>query len=68
MGFLLPTLVSLKTKLNESRDDLKTAVPLVDALLHGISNRFGEYFDRKDLILATVTLPSFVFDGLKVRK
>jgi hypothetical protein len=33
--------------------------PLTDALLTGIDKRFGKYFDRKEFIVAAVTLPMF---------
>nr|XP_033798231.1 uncharacterized protein LOC117359480 isoform X2 [Geotrypetes seraphini] len=59
LGFLLPTLVMLKTKLTKVGTDLKYASSLVCALQHGLNEHFGHYFDRKDLILAAVILPQF---------
>jgi len=38
---------------------LKYAGPLADAVLAGIAKRFTGFFDRSDLILASVTLPQF---------
>ena len=59
IGILLPTLVSLKKQLLKAHQGLKLALPLVDALLRGIETRFQGYFDRKDLILASLTHPLF---------
>ena len=59
MGILLPTLVSLKTKLFTVRLTLKYCTPLADALLQGVDTRFQGYMDRQDLVLASLTMPQF---------
>ena len=59
MGILLPTLVSLKTKLSTVRLTLKYCTPLADALLQGVDTRFQGYMDRQDLVLASLTMPQF---------
>jgi len=59
IGYLLPTLVSLRTKLLAIKPTLKLAAPLLDAVLSGVSERFQGYDTRHDLIIASVTLPQF---------
>jgi hypothetical protein len=58
MGNLLPALSSLTKKLKETRKDLKIAVPLVDALLKGLQQRFDGYSSKENLILASITIPA----------
>ena len=52
-GVLLPALVALK-KLNEAKVSMTIAAPLADSLLKGIDKRFLGYFQRKDLIHASM--------------
>jgi hypothetical protein len=59
IGYLLPTLVSLKFKLKSLKPTLTYAGPLADAVLAGIDKRFTGFFDRSDLIMASITLPQF---------
>jgi len=59
IGYLLPTLVSLSTKLLAIKPTLKLAAPLLDAVLSGVSERFQGYDTRHELIIASVTLPQF---------
>lgn len=59
MGILLPTLVSLKTKLATVKLTLKYCAPVADALLQGVDTRFQGYMDRQDLVLASLTMPQF---------
>ncbi|XP_030057344.1 zinc finger BED domain-containing protein 4 [Microcaecilia unicolor] len=59
IGFLLPTIVSLRYRLQSIRHDLKLANPLVDAVLKGIETRFASSFESEELILAAVSLPQF---------
>jgi hypothetical protein len=40
VGYLLPTLVSLESKLKSLKPTLKYADPLADAVLAGIAKRF----------------------------
>ena len=55
----MPTLVSLEFKLKLLKPTLKYADPLADAVLAGIAKRFSGFFDRSDLIMASITLPQF---------
>jgi len=59
IGYLLPTLTSLETKLRQLRPKLKVAGPFVDAILGGVAKRFEGYWDRQELVLASITLPQF---------
>nr|XP_033803666.1 uncharacterized protein LOC117362041 isoform X2 [Geotrypetes seraphini] len=59
IGFLLPTIVSLKYRLQSIRHDLKLANPLADAILKGIETHFASSFESEELILAAVSLPQF---------
>ena len=57
LGFVLPTLKSLKTKLNGV--PLSLAKPLHAALTAGINKRFGPLFDDTEFLLASVSHPKF---------
>jgi hypothetical protein len=59
IGYLLPTLASLRTKLTGIKPTLKLTVPLINAVLSGLDARFQGYDIRHDLIIASVTLPQF---------
>lgn len=59
LGILLPTLISLRNKVNQVKDQVRYATPLMKAVLDGIESRFGPWFDDENLMLATVTLPQF---------
>jgi hypothetical protein len=57
LGFVLPTLKSLKTKLNGV--PLSLAKPLHAALIAGINKRFGHLFEDTEFLLASVSHPKF---------
>jgi hypothetical protein len=59
IGYLLRTLVSLEFKLKSLKPTLKYARPLADAVQAGIAKRSTGFFDRSDLIMASITLPQF---------
>jgi hypothetical protein len=60
MGFLLPTLVALKTKLHQVGTDVQLTVPLVDALIAtGHRQEIWPVFYRTEFILASITLSVF---------
>lgn len=59
LGYLLPTIITLRNKLTAAKQNVKFVSPLVDAVQKGVSNRFGSCFDDDTLILAAVTLPQF---------
>lgn len=59
MGWLLPTLTQLKTKLERIKPSLKVSKPLVDAIQLGLKNRFSEILEDPELIAAAILLPKF---------
>ena len=58
LGFLLPTIFTVKDQLNEMLPTVHCK-PLIDALLKGLDARFGKYITDKRHILSTITLPYF---------
>lgn len=62
LGYVLPTLTSLKTKLRNM--DLQSTGPLRDSVLRGINTRFGHCFQDKEFIMAAVTHPRFKLSWL----
>ncbi|KAJ8402872.1 hypothetical protein AAFF_G00361860 [Aldrovandia affinis] len=59
MGWLLPTLTQLKTKLDRIKPSLKFSKPLVDAIQLGLKNRFSEILEDPELIAAAILLLKF---------
>lgn len=61
-GFVLPTIASLKVKLEKLKgENLKYLAPAVDELLLAVSNRFAKYLtlDDESTIIAAVSHPTF---------
>ncbi|KAJ8045972.1 Zinc finger BED domain-containing protein 4 [Holothuria leucospilota] len=67
LGFLLPTITCLREKLHDKKisGNLRYCVSLVDALLAGISKRFGRLFQDNDYILASILHPRFKLSWIK---
>ncbi|KAL0148838.1 hypothetical protein M9458_055847, partial [Cirrhinus mrigala] len=59
MGWLLPTITTLTTKLEKSRPSLRFCKPLVDALLEGLRKRFESMMSEPELIAAAILVPRF---------
>ncbi|CAL9694236.1 unnamed protein product [Knipowitschia caucasica] len=59
MGWLIPTITLLKTKLQHLRLSSKCCVPLIDALQSGLQKRFGEMLKDPELIAASILVPKF---------
>ncbi|XP_051809094.1 uncharacterized protein LOC127535333 [Acanthochromis polyacanthus] len=59
MGWLLPTITLLKTKLQNLQVTSKFCEPLIAALLSGIEKRFGEMLADPELIAAAILVPKF---------
>ncbi|KAK6328748.1 hypothetical protein J4Q44_G00007260 [Coregonus suidteri] len=59
MGWLLPTINLLITKLDRIKLSLKYCKPLVDALQLGLKKRFSHMFHDPKLIAAAILLPKF---------
>lgn len=54
MGWLLPTVNALISKLDKTRASLKLCKPLVDALQDGVKKQFGEMMSDPDLVTETI--------------
>ncbi|XP_066560504.1 zinc finger BED domain-containing protein 4 [Amia ocellicauda] len=59
LGYLLPTLLTLKTKLSERKPHVRFCAQLVDALIGAIDRRFEKLMSSRDAKVATVTIPKF---------
>ncbi|KAM9707696.1 uncharacterized protein ACNS7B_000215 [Menidia menidia] len=59
MGWLLPTVKLLISKLERIKLRLKYCKPLVDALQVGIEERFGPMMQDPELVAAAILLPKF---------
>ncbi|XP_058862589.1 uncharacterized protein zgc:161969 isoform X2 [Acipenser ruthenus] len=59
IGYLLPTISALQTKLGAVKHKLKCAGPMADAVLAALQKRFGTCFEDCKLILASITIPQF---------
>jgi len=59
MGILLPTIASLRMRLDQLKVTLRYAAALADALLEGLNRRFGPLEQRQDLLQASVSHPQF---------
>ncbi|KAJ8352107.1 hypothetical protein SKAU_G00235830 [Synaphobranchus kaupii] len=57
LGYLLPTLLTLKTKLSEIRPFVRFSAQLIDALLAGIDARFAGILASREAKMAAVTVP-----------
>ncbi|XDV35100.1 hypothetical protein PO909_005128 [Leuciscus waleckii] len=59
MGWLVPTITLLKTKLQHLHISSKFCRPLIDALLAGLEKRFGQMLKDPELIAAAILVPKF---------
>ncbi|XP_030296651.1 uncharacterized protein LOC115595940 [Sparus aurata] len=59
MGWLLPTISLLSSKLEKIKIALKHCKPLVEAIQMGIENRFGEMLRDPELVAAAILIPKF---------
>ncbi|XP_073714053.1 uncharacterized protein [Misgurnus anguillicaudatus] len=59
MGWLVPTITLLKTKLQHLHTSSKFCRPLIDALLAGLEKRFGQMLKDPELIAAAILVPKF---------
>jgi len=59
MGWLLPVIHQLLSKLNRLETSSKTCTPLIRALQNGLHKRFGEMMENPELAAAAVLLPKF---------
>ncbi|XP_037401332.1 coiled-coil domain-containing protein 106-like [Pygocentrus nattereri] len=59
MGWLVPTITLLRTKLQQLNIASKFCEPLIAALLSGLEKRFGEMLTDPELIAAAILVPKF---------
>ena len=59
MGWLLPTIALLRTKLQHLHVASKFCEPLIAALLSGLEKRFGEMLADPELIATAILVPKF---------
>jgi len=59
MGWLLPTIYLLDSKLKKMEASVKVCLPLIHALQRGLQKRFGEFMEDPELISAAILLPKF---------
>ncbi|XP_073714907.1 uncharacterized protein [Misgurnus anguillicaudatus] len=59
MGWLVPTITLLRTKLQHLQVTSKLCEPLIAALLSGLEKRFGEMLADPELIAAAILVPKF---------
>ncbi|XP_072562952.1 uncharacterized protein [Paramormyrops kingsleyae] len=59
MGWLLPTLNVMVSKLKRAKISMKLCKSLVDAILEGVNKRFGDMLNNPELIAAAILLPKF---------
>lgn len=59
LGWLVPTITLLKSKLHNLHTTSKYCGPLVNALLAGLERRFGEMLAEPELIAAAILVPKF---------
>ena len=59
LGYLLPTILLLRKKLQAKRDSLKLCKPLATAVLKGIRDRFSSQLSDRQAITAAIYVPRF---------
>ncbi|XP_067286175.1 zinc finger BED domain-containing protein 4-like [Pseudorasbora parva] len=59
MGWLVPTLNIMVSKLKRAEISMKLCKSLVDAILAGVTKRFGDMLNDPELIAAAILLPKF---------
>ncbi|RXN06094.1 transposase [Labeo rohita] len=59
MGWLVPTITLLRTKLQQLHVGSKFCQPLIAALISGLEKRFGEMLVDPELIAAAILVPKF---------
>ncbi|MCI4377133.1 hypothetical protein PGIGA_G00200140, partial [Pangasianodon gigas] len=56
MGWLLPTIYLLDSKLKKMEASVKVCLPLINALQQGLQKRFGEFMEDPEFISAAILL------------
>ena len=67
IGFILPTIVALKSKLRKVEEKgLKHCKPMLDLIFKAIDKRFGDFFQDRELKLASMLHPRFKLNWVEV--
>lgn len=66
MGWLLPTLTLLISKLDRIRITFRYCKPLVDAIQEGLQQRFGDMLVELEFIAAAILVPKFKTSGRRM--
>ncbi|PWA19238.1 hypothetical protein CCH79_00014600, partial [Gambusia affinis] len=59
LGLVIPTILSLKNKLNEQKDAAKYFGDVINSIAVAIDGRFQEFFSNNEAKIATATTPQF---------
>ncbi|KTG00752.1 hypothetical protein cypCar_00030560 [Cyprinus carpio] len=59
LGIVIPTLLTLKRKLEEKAANTRLFSKVIDSTVKAIDSRFKQVFDSSDARLATATMPQF---------
>ena len=59
MGWLLPTLYELQSKMEKVRRSTHYCKALASAIIDGINERFGEMMKDRELIASSILVPKF---------
>ena len=59
LGFLIPTILSLKSKLSEKLPHVTYTANILTAVIEALDNRFGAMLSSHDAKMATTTMPKF---------
>jgi len=67
IGFILPTIVALKSKLRKVEEKgLKHCKPMLDLIFKAIDQRFVDFFQDRELRLASMLHPRFKLNWVEV--
>ncbi|XP_060776445.1 uncharacterized protein LOC132885931 [Neoarius graeffei] len=59
LGWLLPVIFELQSKLRRQEESTKMCLPLIRAIQQGVQKRFGVMMEDPELISAAILLPKF---------
>lgn len=68
LGFLIPTILSIKSKLSEKLPQVTYTANIITAVTDAIDSRFGAMLSSHDAKMATTTMPKFHMCWLPVEK
>ncbi|XP_060773195.1 uncharacterized protein LOC132883505 [Neoarius graeffei] len=68
LGFLIPTILSLKSKLSEKLANVTLTAHIITAVINAIDSRFGAMLSSHEAKMATTTMPKFRLCWLPAEK